>query len=161
MLALLVAVCGCWGNQEPCSDVRKGDQLSIELVSLRLTEDLGEGECFTPWGISPGMTLEATVLGLANSAPCRAGAAEIDGVENWTWTRVRSSDLGSGTIKDLYDVQSGECSGRALLKLSTDYGLDCPDGRCGLTLIFDPSFDAEDCPPYCGGYFDVRVERLQ
>jgi hypothetical protein len=43
----------------------------------------------------------------------------------------------------------------------TGHGLDCePVGTCGLLcLAFDPSFDAEDCPPQCGRYFEVRVQR--
>jgi len=157
MVTLSLAAYGCWGNQEPCSDVRKGDQLSIELVSLRPG---GGGDCLASWGISLGMTLEATVVGLANTEPCRAGRAEIDGVESWTWTRLRSSGPGGGTIRDVYEVESGSCAGRARLKLSTEYDVDCqPDESCGLSLVFDPRFDEEDCPPYCGGSFDVRVER--
>lgn len=160
-LVFLVAASSCLGNQEPCSDLREGDRLTIELVSP-WEGDPGAESCFTPWGVSVGMTLEATVVRLVNSEPCRTGAAEIDGIENWTWSRISAGAGGSTiTIRDAYDVESGKCSGRAFLTLRTRDEVDCEptDETCSLSLEFDPSFDADDCPPYCSASFRVRVKR--
>lgn len=163
-LLFLLAASGCASNQEPCSDLHKGDRLTIELVSEEWgNEDAGE-DCLSAWGLSLGMTLEATVVGLADSEPCRTGRADIDGVENWTWTwALKGPPSGGPTISGLYDVESGECTGRAQLKLGTEYGVDCEptDETCHLNVWFDPSLDADDCPAYCATGFRVRVERQE
>lgn len=161
-MAVSVGVAGCLRNQEPCSDVRKGDRLTIELVSKEWgNEDAGQ-DCLPEWGLSLGMTLQATVVGLEDSDPCRTGRADIEGVENWTWTwALKGPPSGGPTLNGLYDVESGECKGRAELKLGTDDEVNCEptDELCHLSVWFDPSFDADDCPAYCAAGFRVRVKR--